>query len=245
MNKPFRLLAVFFLAVMASGCASTLRTAPNYSEHIKSVKTVAVLPPDVKVYKITAGGVRELMDEWSDEAKQATTEALQKHLGSLYAYQIKIISEKELKASHHELWESNQGLYSAVAREALLHAYIGPEQFPYKAKVFDYTLGPDVSELAKAYGADLLVFVYGYDHDSTVGRTVLKAWNLIVSTAISNSPVIMADPSAMMLGVVNGTTGDLEWFKVTPGDLQCSFRDPKKVDSIVEWLLRDMVKKDK
>ncbi|MDP2653435.1 MAG: hypothetical protein Q8Q08_05320 [Candidatus Omnitrophota bacterium] len=233
---------ILFLLVVSwgalSGCASTLRKSPQFDAAVAGVKTIAVMPADVKVYKLTAGGVQEQMDEWSDKAKADIQTNLKKHLGSRYGFEIKFIPEDGLKKDHKSLWTENRALYEAVAQSALMHAFSSDTNvngFSHKAKNFDYTLGPEIQDLARVAGADAMVFIYGFDYESTAGRKVLAVWNVLLTG------YMMQTPSFMCLGLVDGKTGDVLWFKVTPGDAQYSFREPKHLDSLIEWLTRDFL----
>ena len=238
MRKYPILLLVFLL----TGCASTLRTAPTYSSSIKEIKTIAVMPPDIKVYKITAGGVQELIDEWSDEAKQYIKEALERHLSQTQGVAIKFVDEKWLKENHKDIWRKNRALYSAISMSALLHAYPGENEFPAKRKNFDYTLGPDIKELSQVCEGDALLFIYGFDNEATVGRQALWWFNITMAlaTGVAYLPI---NPSGMAVGLVNAQTGNLEWLKVTPADTEYSFRNSKSMDTLIEWITRDLAKK--
>ena len=97
-----RKIIVICLLAFLYGCVSTLRTAPDFDQVLSNFKTIAVMPPDIEVYKITAGGVRELIDQWSDETKKFTIEALEEHLGQRYGYKVNFISEEWLKSNHKE-----------------------------------------------------------------------------------------------------------------------------------------------
>lgn len=198
------------------------------------------MPADIKVYKLTAGGVRELIDEWSETSKKLTQDALQKHLSSRYGFKVKFISEDWLKGSYKECWESNQALYEAISTCALLHAYPGPNCFSSKLNYFDYTLGEEVAELTKICGADAILFVYGVDHEATVGRNILMIWNMFVGAA-TGVTVIPLNPSIMTIGLVDGASGDVEWFKITPADTEYSFVNKGNIDTLIEWLTRDLI----
>jgi len=45
----------------------------------KAIKTVLFAEPEIKVYEISAGGVPELMDDWSAQGKENITKALIAH----------------------------------------------------------------------------------------------------------------------------------------------------------------------
>jgi len=235
----YPILPALVLAVTAGGCATAFKTSPTYPQAIKEIRTIAVMPPDVDVYKVTAGGVVEKVDEWSAEAKGYIREALKTHLSQRHDFEIKFIEEDWLKANHKTLWQANRELYYAVSLSALYHAYDGVAQFPTKRKSFEYTLGKEVKELADAAGADALFFIYGLDHEDTAGRTAIKIFAALLTNTIIYSP------SMMTMGLVNAKNGDLEWFVVSPAQTEYSFRSQKHINTLVEWETRHFTKTDK
>lgn len=67
--------------VLLSGCATTpYRANTQFEERLRSGLRVAVMPPDVKVYQITAGEMRDQMDEWSETARTSVLAAIDKRL---------------------------------------------------------------------------------------------------------------------------------------------------------------------
>lgn len=230
------------LVFFVSGCATTLRKSPTFETRSTSISTIAVLPADIKVYKLTAGGVRELVDEWCELSQQLVKEALNKYLGERYGFQLKFISEEWLKKTNKELWLSQGALYNAVAISALLHAYPGINAFSTKMKSFDYTLGADISALAELCEADTLLFISGVDHEATAGRTALLFWNILMG-AVTGVTVIPLNPSFMSVGLVDADTGELVWFNISPPESEYSFRQRGHIDSLIEWLTRDFLTK--
>ncbi len=235
-NLIIYLLGFFLL----SGCATTnLRVSPNFKPDSFHVKTIAILPPDIKVYKLTAGGVRELMDEWNEKSKVLVQQALQKYLAQNYGYKIKFIQENLLENNCKTVWDSTKPLYNTVASNALMHAYPGFNAFPSKLNNFDYTLGPDVKKIADACGADTLLFVSGFDHEATAGRNALTCWNYFMG-ALTGVTTILFNPSFMSIALVDGQTGNLLYFNASPASSEYSFRDRGNIDSLIEWLTRGL-----
>ncbi len=242
MLRKFIIFLFFILTV--SGCATYVKKSPAFDTAIKEIKTIAVMPPDIEVYQLSAGGVRELMDEWSDTAQALFRKSLEKNLADRFGYKVKFIDKEWLKANYKELWNENKALYQAVAISALMHAYPGELSFPDKTKSFDYTLGQELSQLAKVCQADALLFVQGVDHEATAGRTALLVWNLVMAgfTGVSIIPVT---PSNMNMGLADAKTGALAWFKITAHDAEYSFRNEQHVNILVEWFTRDFLQKKK
>lgn len=242
MRNFIRFICVLCLLSLC-GCATMHRKPPNYDEAISKVKIIAVMPADIEVYQLTAGGVRELIDEWSEIAKKYANQALKQQLSSHYGFQTKFIEEDWLKENYKEVWKDNQALYEAVATCIALHTFPGVSQFQDKVDNFDYTLGEDFKYLAGVCDADALLFLRGIDHEATAGRVMLGIWNVMLG-AFTGVMYIPINPCVMDAALIDGKTGNILWYKITPEDVSYSFRSEQQVDSVVEWLLRDFLKKE-
>lgn len=237
MKKIIASLTILFLV---SGCATTVKKSPFFDARVDTIKTIAVMPSDVKVYQLTAGGVREEIDEWSDKAKELTRGALEKYLGDKAGYHIKFIDKEWLKSNYKELWDINRALYEAVSISAIMHAYtMTDNSFPAKVKDFDYTLGSELKELAVTCDADALLFVYGFNHEATAGRTALFWFSMIIGGPV---PI---NPSLMTIGLVDAGSGDIDWFNIHSVEMGDSFRHKEHIDRIMAGMLQDFLKKDR
>lgn len=228
------------LCLFLTGCASLVKKSPDFNSRIQRVKTIAVMPPDIEVYKITVGGVIELIDEWGETAKSHVEKKLKEYLSEKYSFQLKFIDEGWLKANHKDLWDSYRGLYEAVSSSALLHAYYGPHTFATKVKNFDYTLGKKINDLAQVCEADSLLFLYGIDYEATAGRQALWWWNLTLSAALGVD-LLPRNPSLMNLGLVDGQSGDLIWFNISNPEMEYSFVKEDHIGILIRWLTKDLI----
>ena len=64
------LTLLFFAAIFLAGCATT-QTASQI-DHLETVKEnprILLMPPDIKYYLLTAGGVTEPNQEWTEAAQ--------------------------------------------------------------------------------------------------------------------------------------------------------------------------------
>ena len=233
-------MSLVIFCIFLTGCATTVRKSASFDQSVPQIKTIAVMPPDVEVYKITAGGIREMIDEWTATSKVLIEDNLKEYLAQQYGFSMAFIKEETLKEHDEPLWIRTRGLYEAVAISAIKHAFSGIEKFHDKTKNFDYTLGPQIEDLVKFTKADALLFVYAYDHEATFGRKALWWWNLPLSlyTGINLLP---GNPSLMVLGLVDGKTGDLIWFKISNPRSEYSFTNPKDMEKLVQWMTRDFM----
>ena len=239
-----KLFVLVLCVVFLSGCASFVRRSPNFPTRIQSTKTIAVMPADITIYQINVGGVREIIDEWSLKAKELINQSLEANLTNQFQFKIKFISEAKLKNDYTEIWDAQRSLYEAVSISAYLHTFAPMEIFPEKLKVFDYTMGPEIKELAELCQADALLFVFGFDNEATAGRQVSVFFNLLLQAAVGGTAYYVPDPNLLVLGLVDGKTGDLLWFKALPSEANYDFRNPKHVDLMIKWFLKDFYGKN-
>ncbi|MCB9771327.1 MAG: hypothetical protein H6754_02085 [Candidatus Omnitrophica bacterium] len=237
--KLRKLVLLAVALFISSGCASTnYRASPNYPTIAKQIKTIAVMPPDVKMFEISAGGISQEMDEWGEAAKKNIIEALKKNLADRYELNVKFIDEKWLKEKYKDAWRDNRSLYNAVSDSVYTHAFRGVGVFPYKVAAFEYTLGPEIDKLSSGLDADALLFIWGIDYELTGGRKAMEFFQAAIGG------VYYFHPSVLTMGLVNAKTGDLDWIAISPTATEYNFRNQKHIESVVEWLTRSYLKKE-
>ena len=70
-SKALQSFQVFVLLISLSGCATFIKQSPDFDAAISRTKTIAVMPADIEVYQLSAGGVRELMEKkYGKEGKE-------------------------------------------------------------------------------------------------------------------------------------------------------------------------------
>jgi hypothetical protein len=199
--QPYRLFGLLALAAMAyllSGCE--LPPPPSYSlieleransrlqEQAQQIRTVAILPSEVKVYQIDAGDVREEIAEWSAQARTNVVNALENELRAKMKTVVKVVSGEYLAEKKTRL-EETRALYDAVLAMILLHTNPDFPRHFFEEKVqnFDYSLGTEVGSLAN--GADALLLFYAQDYVGTAGHQALQALGNIVYIGLNIATV--------------------------------------------------------
>lgn len=207
-------LCVLTLAMVA-GCAPHFRAVPQLQEKLPSIKTVAIMPPNIKVRQISVGGDTQLMDDLTATVTQHVAKAIEKRLKDQADWVFKPFpspsavpnaSDDPSAAGLQDDVEDTQALFEAVNVSVLLHTYpptsrnASVQLFGEKLKNFDYSLGPDVERLAKFANADALLFISGVDHSSTGGRRALMALGIFLaataSVAVQQASFVAAAPSS-------------------------------------------------
>lgn len=230
-QRAVPLTLVLALGLLAGCAIAPYRAHPQFEERSRTIKTVALLPPDVKVYRLTAGGVRELMDEWSEEGRQNLVQAIAKRVGDDGRFVLKEFDPSQSPAVKQE-FDEVRPLFEAVARSVLTHTY-GPETtFQTKKERFDYTLGP-LETLAGAADADALLFVHAFDHISTGGRVALNVFLVLLGAAGGVIIIPAGGQTAIITALVDPKTGDVLWFNVRGSGGAHNLREAASAESLV------------
>jgi len=247
MFKYKQLAWLALLACLLSGCvpAASSRGNPRFQEQVAPIRAVALLPPQVKVYRLDVGSVREEIEEWSAQARTNVVTALENELRARMKAAVKVLREESLAEEKARL-EETRALYAAVSAMIFLHTYSNPNSIAYffeeKLKNFDYSLGSEVSSLAN--GADALLLLDAQDHVWTTGRQALQALGVIlgigagVATGVVNIPV-MGGGASVRATLVDRGTGDILWINAVGAGAGKDLRDPASAKEMVSQLFKD------
>lgn len=234
-------VSLLVLALL-SGCAATTpyRAHPQLEDRLRGGLRVAVMPPDVKVYEISIGEVREQMDEWSAVARQNVLAAINKRLTSGGGLTIRDFDPIVSEAAREE-FEDARSLFQAVSLSVALHAYPTPAQFETKIDRFDYTLGP-LPTLAQTSEADSLLFVFGVDHISSGGRVARDVATVLIGAAFGVIIVPQGGITTIGAVLVDLRTGDLLWFNKYSTAGVHDLRNPTSAEEFVAKALEGLTK---
>ena len=197
------LLLVVMLAV--TGCATTgFHTHPSTTT-IPQQTVVLVMPLDIQLFELTAGGLEEPRADWTQHAKQYFMDALDQKLeitkDTVILYEPPF-QDFEQAHAHQQLIK----LHETVGNAILLHAYLTYAVLPTKKGTFDWGLGENVHSLRDHYNADYAMFIFIRDSYSSGGRTAL-----IIGAALLGASL----PGGQQQGfasLVDLNTGRIVWF---------------------------------
>ena len=197
-NKLLLILPVLFV----TGCA----VAPSNVQKIDKLEAVGedprivLMPPDVRYYLVTAGGVPEPHEEWTTAAQTNFRTAAEAYAESIGA-DLRTIDKDNL--SQDEI--RYETLHSAVGGALLTH-YFGGMKLPSKGEEFDWSLGPGVASIGQQHDADYALFVHYRDYQASGGR---------VAFAILAAAAGVGVPMGGEMGfasLVDLKSGDIVWF---------------------------------
>jgi hypothetical protein len=196
--------------------------SPQHVELAKPLKREAgqsrilLMPTDVELQELTAGGVLEPKADWTEAAKKHLAAALREQES---ARKLRLVDYDEASGSAERREELHQlfKLYAAVGYGIFNHQFSGPLQLPTKAKGFDWSLGPAMQALREQYGADYALLTFVRDSYSSAGRQALKIVAALAGVGVSGGRQVG------FTSLVDLETGDIVWFNriiKTTGDLR-------------------------
>ncbi len=203
-RKSLAFLSVLFFLFLAFSCIPIeYRTHPEFEVRSKNIKTPGLIPPDVKIYEFTAGGVHELRDDWSDKGKENILNVLMEGFKEKEVEVNALTIDEDIEEEMEEI----NALYRAVSTCIHLHT-CGPYPFPEKKKNFNYSIG-SIESILEKYGSDALLFVYGSDETATGGRKGLIAVGFVTAAitgvymgprgSITSVSIALIEPSGTIL----------------------------------------------
>ncbi len=235
-RRPLKLLAGCLLLTVF-GCATLpahrYRAHPEFETRSTQIHAAGILSPDIKIYELTAGGVRELRDDWCKIGKETVGQAAGECFSERQV-QVKIIPiEKE---SEEEL-EDILALYRAVSSSILSHTY-GDNPFPEKVKSFEYSIGP-IDSFLKRWESDALVFIVGFDEISTSGRKALTAAAMVLG-ALAGVVMLPGGGLTVVSMAVVDPSGDILWYNVRGSHGGHDLRDPESTRQLLKAIASDL-----
>jgi len=219
---------------MAYGCAplKPYRAHPEFEMLAKNIKTTGLLSPDVKIYEFTAGGLRELRDDWCAKGKENVQGALIQCFREKPLEIKPITIDKEMEEEMEDIY----ALYRAVSISINIHTY-GDFKFPEKTKKFDYSIGP-IENILQQYGVDTLIFVYGFDEISTGGRKALQTIGFIASALTGVVAMPRSGITVVNVAVVD-PSGTILWYNLKGSQGGYDLRDPQSAINLIKTVLSD------
>jgi len=215
--------------LLVSGCFPMIKNNnAELEKRARNIKSVRVLPTEIKIFELSAGDVSELRDDWSAQARKNVEKALTDGM-----------KEKGIKVTvlqHDSKTESEYAdaiaLYKAVIDSVYEHATVGngnPNIFPDKVANFDYTVGP--IDGAKLKGEGVLI-VIGSDEISSAGRKALRVVQAV-------NPFAQAQQSGVtyvQMALID-RSGDLLWWRSFANSGGYDLRNPESARDFIKMIL--------
>ncbi|MDH3670216.1 MAG: hypothetical protein OES46_03530 [Gammaproteobacteria bacterium] len=236
-GSRFDLVALALLALVVGGCATggtPTAYRVHYSLHEEPVRaaptTIVLLPPNIEVSEVSAGGVVEEVPAWTEKAIANLKRGINAYAatkGNLEIFAFPEIAENEVAIVNEHL-----ALYDVVAGTAFQMTTTGGSAWKHKVDHFDYTLGSGLAFLKERTNADAGLLVLGRHQIATGGRVAAS-----VLAALFAGAYVATSRNFLTLGLVDFKTGDILWFNYTTGASGKDMQQVEDAGAIVKRLL--------
>ncbi len=190
-------------------------------------KKVVLLPPQVFVFELSAGGVPTRMADWEATARDNVTTVATRLARESGLFEL--IPSPPLEAAALERLDAHIGLYDRVAQSVFIYGRGEQAAWAHKKNEFDYTVGPGLDFLREQTGADAALIVLGSDFISSGGRRAAFIAGLALGI------VMPLGQAFMTAGVVDLKTGDVQWMSFDSSSSLDS-RKPADIDGLMRAL---------
>ncbi|RZI41413.1 hypothetical protein EGT07_17655 [Herbaspirillum sp. HC18] len=220
------LVCVFGFFIFAGAAqAQSRNVAPNFQSLPKGAKVV-VMPVDVELFSISAGGVLEPKADWTEAATRHFTDALTEKKNSLG------LASVELKSADADELSEVNALHAAVARSIALH-HFGPSSLylPTKDGKLDWSLGEAVAPIRQKTGADFALFSWVRDSYASAERKAAMVAMALLGVGLGGGAQIG------YASLVDLNTGRVLWFNQLrrgTGDLREADKAKETVGALLE-----------
>jgi hypothetical protein len=190
-------------------------------------KKLVLLPPQVFVFELSAGGVPTRMADWEATARDNLASAATRLARESGLFEL--VPPSHLEPPELDQLEAHIGLYDRVAQSVFVYGRGNQSAWAHKKNEFDYTVGPGLAFLRAQTDADAALIVLGSDYISTGGRKAAFVAGLALGI------VMPLGQSFIAAGIVDLKTGDVQWMSFDSSSSMDS-RNPADVDD----LMRDL-----
>lgn len=196
-----RSLLLFTLAAgiaFAPAAARAQNLAPGFT-HMPKDATVVIMPVDVELFSISAGGIPEPRADWTEAALGHFRRAAR-----AYNEKLGLRTVELSEAAADELAEVN-ALHAAVANAIALH-HFGYPKLPTKDGKLDWSLGAAVQPIRKATGARYAFFSWVRDSYASAERKAAMIGLALLGVGIAGGQQVG------YVSLVDLETGRVVWF---------------------------------
>ncbi len=206
--------------------AQSKNRAPGFEALAKGA-TIVIMPADIELFSLSAGGVLEPKADWTEAASRHFRSAMDAKRARLDVKTVQL-EEKDVD----EIAEIN-ALHAAVSRAIALH-HFGPGNMalPTKDGKLDWSMGESVQAIKKKTGADYVFFSWIRDSYTSGERAAAMVFMALLGVGLGGG-VQVGNAS-----LVDLNTGQVLWFNRlmrASGDL----REPAKAAETLDALLEN------
>jgi len=229
-----RALAAIALVALLAACAPGPHRGVPVLQGQAGVPVVVLMPVDVELYEITAGGMVEPKGEWTDRARPAVETALARFKNSrgIGFRNLGGVGDTETR----DLILRTIRLHGAVGQAIAIHRFSPGQTLPSKRERFDWSLGAEVAPIGRAQRADYALFVHLHDSYSSGGRVAMA---VAASVLTLGRAYIQMGRQEGFASLVDLRTGEIVWFNRLLESAGGDLRTPEGAGRTIAALLQD------
>lgn len=216
---------------MMAACTTTAVRKADTVRTPEAGATILIVEPRIQLGMLTAGGVTEPREEWSQQARQYVLRHVQNSMVQ--------DSHKFVVGNVDDLMEGRLGQVVRV-NEAVIEAIIAHEYNGYagaklatKKDDFEWTIGDGSELVGQHFGADYALFISGNGTYASGGRVAA----FVVASAFGVG--IPLGQQQVMASLVDLKTGQVMWVNYAVAGPGADMREDAGAQSLVESLLKD------
>jgi hypothetical protein len=213
-------LLLLMMALPHSTFAQSRNRAPGF-EALPKGSTLVIMPADIELFELTAGGMLEPKADW--------TEAASKHLQAALEKKREEIGVKTLVLSERDADEMSEinALHGAVARAISFHHFgLGSLKLPTKGDKLDWSMGDPIRVVKQKTGADYAFFTWIRDSYASGERVAMMIALALLGIGVGGGAQVG------YASLVDLNTGQILWFN----QLVRAHGDLREADKAAETL---------
>ncbi|WP_125182694.1 hypothetical protein [Minwuia thermotolerans] len=229
MKRSIRLGVVAALLFVVAACASTSQVSEQGVDFRPGQTRIALMPLDINLYLLTAGGVLEPRADWTEAAEGHVRDAIE-NVKASRKLELVAFNVESLPSGQQQTMTQVVKLHSLVGNEILVQRRIPELRPPTKEGPFDWSIGPHANAVGQLTGARYGLFVTMRDSYSSAGRVALNLLTSVLFGISANGGQQLGYAS-----LVDLETGQIVWFGTLlrgTGDL----RSPEAAQAAVDQL---------
>ncbi len=203
---------VFFVCI---GCATSGYNINPSPPNLPPNARVLLMPLDVQLFELTAGGLQEPRADWTATAENHVHAALESILKQKKD-SVVLYEPPQNNPEKAHLNEQLMKLHETVGQNILIHTYYSAHNLPTKKGTFDWSLGEGVERLNERYDADCALFIFIRDSYASAGRKAVMVFGALAGYYITggfqmgfSSLVDLENGNILWFGRLLRETGDL------------------------------------
>ena len=202
---PILKSVLLFVCLICMGCATTDYKVTPPSPNLPENARVLLMPLDVQLFELTAGGLQEPKADWTAAAENHVHTALE----NLLAQKKDTVVKYEPLADNPEKERINEQLmklHEAVGNSIMIHTYFAGFNLPTKKDTFDWSLGGGIRQINERYDAHAAWFIFIRDSYASPGRKAAMVLGALAGISVTGGF------QTGFASLVDLQSGDILWF---------------------------------